>query len=47
LPPPAPSAAKSVIVPTDTGLGASPTGTAPSTGTEGRSMPATLGSPSN
>ena len=45
LPAPAPSTAKSVIVPSDTGLGRSPTGSGTSTGTDGRTMPPTLGNP--
>ena len=47
LPPPAPSVKKGLIVPSDTGLGSAPTGTGTSTGTEGRTMPPSLGSPGN
>lgn len=47
LPPPAAPKTKGVFVPSDTGLGAQPTGSGPSTGTEGRSMGPTLGSPGN
>jgi hypothetical protein len=47
LPPPPPSHTKGVFVPSDTGLGAQPAGSGPTTGTEGRSMGPTLGNPGN
>ena len=47
LPPPTPAKTKGVFVPSDTGLGAQPNGSGTSTGTEGRSMAPTLGSPGN
>jgi hypothetical protein len=47
LPPPASAKTKGLFVPSDTGLGAQPTGSGPSTGTEGRSMAPTLGNPGN
>jgi hypothetical protein len=43
LPPPPPSARRGVIVPSDTGLGAQPPGSAPATGTSGGSVGPTLG----
>lgn len=47
LPPPPPSKEKGVFVPSDTGLGAQPTGAGQTTGTNGRAMAPTLGSPGN
>jgi hypothetical protein len=45
LPTPAPSTKRGLIVPSDTGLGSQPTGSGPSTGTNGGRMDPGLASP--